>query len=100
MIQGTTATHVFQVDHDLRGAKVFVTYKQGDKIIEKTNDDIIIHADSLIVPLSQGDTMVFDDNKPIQMQIRYVRENGEASASQIMRTDIQSILKKEVISYE
>ena len=100
MIQGTTPTHVFYVNADLRGAKVYVTYKQGDRIIEKTNNDIIVHADSLIVPLNQGDTMIFDDNKPIKIQIRYVKKSGESSASQIMMTDIQSILKKGVISYE
>lgn len=100
MVRGTTPTHVFNVNVDLRECRVYVTYSQFNRIIvEKTNEDITINEDNIIVDLLQTETMRFDAKSPVKIQIRFIRENGEVSASEIMETEVKDILKRGVISY-
>lgn len=94
MIRGTTPTHLFHTNIDLTNAKIYVTYKQnGVTIIEKSNDDISIESDSIKVSLEQKDTLRFKAGLPVQMQIRYVKQNGSAGASNYMSTEVTDILK-------
>lgn len=101
MIRGTTALNIFNTNKDLRDAKVFVTYSQiGRTVIEKTNEDIIINADNIEVPLEQKDTLKLSAKYPLSIQIRYVRDNGVANASNIVQTNVDDVLKGGVINYE
>ncbi|MDV3427649.1 MAG: hypothetical protein LIR50_11615 [Bacillota bacterium] len=51
--RGSTPTNIFNLNFDLTDATVYVTYSQkGKVIIEKTNSDIIITEDSVVVPLT------------------------------------------------
>lgn len=101
MKQGTTSTNVFNTTEDLRGAKIFVTYTQrGRTVLEKTNKDIVVNENNITVPLFQSDTLRFVANMPIFIQIRCVKEDGTASASNIVETTIEKALKGGVIRYE
>lgn len=99
MRRGTTPTNTFSTDIDLRNFTVFVTYSQGKRtVIEKTNSDITINEDNIIVQLTQADTLALSDKAPVYMQIRAVDANGTAVASNIMRTTADAILKDGEIS--
>ena len=97
MRRGSTPTNTFDVDIDLRGATVFVTYGQGGRnIIEKTGEDVVINEHTLEVHLTQKETLEFIDGT-VEIQVRYVFPNGSADASNIMRTTAERILKDGVI---
>ncbi len=100
--RGTTPTHVWQdIDIDLTDARVYVTYSQGrgQKVLEKTNEDLTITKDSISVTLSQEDTLRFSPGE-VGIQIRYVLKGGTAGASSIFRTSAFVILKEGVITWQ
>lgn len=100
MRRGTTPVHVFNVDKDLRGAKVYLTYRQDYDIITKTNDELEISENAIAVVLTQADTLKFNTSKPVEVQIRFVTDGGTADASNIIQLNVEKILKGGIISYE
>lgn len=97
--RGSTPTNVFNVNVDLTGATVFVSYSQNNKVIvEKTGADVTIESDKITVELSQTDTLSFQNGRT-EIQIRYVMSDGTADASNIIAVDAQRILKDGVITY-
>ena len=97
--RGSTPTNVFNVNIDLTGATVFITYSQNNKVvIEKTGSDVTIESDKLTTTLSQTDTLALQSGRT-EIQIRYVMSNGTADASNIIVVDAQRILKDGVITY-
>lgn len=100
MRRGTTATNIFNTNENLIDTKVYVLYSQRGRIVlEKTNKDIVIEPDKITVPLSQSDTLKLSSEVPVHIQIRYVKSNGLAGASNIIEMMIEKILKGGVISY-
>ena len=58
--RGSTPTNVFNLNIDLTDARVYVTYMQkGKVIVEKSNENLDITSDSLVVSLTQEDTLKF-----------------------------------------
>lgn len=97
MRRGSTPTNTFDVDLDLRGATVFISYEQeGAVIIEKTGEDVDIGESQLSLTLSQEETLKFHPGK-VFIQIRYVFPNGAADASEIIQTTFERIIKDGVI---
>lgn len=97
MRRGSTPTNTFELDIDLRNATVFVSYEQdGTEILEKTGDDLTINEDSIVILLSQEDTLKFHPGK-VFIQIRYVFPTGAADASDIIQTTFERIIKDGVI---
>lgn len=103
--RGTTPTNVFNVNVDLRGATVFVTYAQRDCLtkistvkIEKTGTALTIDEDSVTCTLTQAETLELTEGQT-EIQIRYVNSSGMADASNIITVDTERILKDGVITY-
>ena len=97
--RGSTPINVFIVDRDLRNSKVFVTYSQdGSVIVEKTNDELTITEDQIIVNLSQTDTLNFHEGL-IDIQIRFIDDDGYTDASNILSARATRILKDGEIVY-
>ena len=97
--RGSTPTNIFNLNFDLTDATVYVTYSQkGKVIVEKTNQDLIITEDSVVVSLSQEDTLKFAVGD-VEVQLRYVKSDGTADASNIMTVSATKILKDGLISY-
>lgn len=96
MRRGTTPTHTFTTDVDLTGASVlYLTYKQNGRIkVEKTIDDVTINPESVQVTLTQKETLAFDDEGDVRIQIRARFPDGSAVASNIIKTTAQIILKE------
>lgn len=97
--RGSTPTNIFNVNIDLRGARVYITYKQNGIIVtEKTGGDVIITEHQLMTKLTQAETLLFKTG-PVRIQIRYVRPDGSADASNIIDTRAEEILKDGEIRY-
>lgn len=99
MRRGTTPTHEFVVDVDMTSATaIYITYKQREKVIlEKNIDDITVTDTKLMVTLTQEETLMFNINNIVEIQIRAKMDTGEAIASNIIKTSAQRILKEGVI---
>lgn len=103
MRRGSTPINVFFLDLDLSGATVYISYEQGKRVlVEKTNEDMTFSTDGdkfvITVTLTQEETLRFKSGE-ILIQCRYVTPTGEADASNIIRADIERILKDGVITY-
>ena len=96
MRRGTTPSHTFTTDIDLSDAEVvYVTYKQGSKVIlEKDKDGMDITSDSIVIELTQEDTLSFKMGQPVRVQIRARFPSGSAVASNIIQTTADEILKE------
>lgn len=100
MRRGTTPTHTFGTDIDLRTAEaIYITYEQGGKtVVEKTIEDMTIEEDSVAVTLTQEDTLAFEEKGgKVKIQIRAKFANGSVVASNIISTPAEEILKEGVI---
>lgn len=76
---------------------IYVTLKQDDQEITKTNDDIKIKDNNTIeMPLTQEDTLKFNDGTA-RIQIRATTLDDSAVASNIKAVIIGEILKEGVI---
>ena len=100
MRRGTTPTHVFNTDIDLSGAEViYVTYQQNGKtIIEKTRDSLEVTEDTVVVHLTQAETLLFSQGsnaQQVRVQIRAKWPgSGQAVASNVVQTTVKEILKE------
>lgn len=95
MLRGTTPTHTFQVDTDLTTASViYITYDQDEKpVVEKTGSDITATSSTLVVTLSQAETLRFRDGR-VRIQIRARFPDGSAIASNVITTTAEAVLKE------
>ena len=100
MRRGTTCKHTFRTNLDLTNATVFVSYQQGKSIIiEKTGNDLVVQARKITVNLTQEDTLSFAANMNVNIQIRYILEDGTADASNIVSISVQDVIKNGEIAY-
>ena len=99
MRRGTTPTNIFQTDTDLTEADViYISYEQdGNILFEKTGDDIEVSADELRVRLTQEETLQFNTEHRVRMQIRAKFGDGTAIASQVMTASVHEIIKGGII---
>lgn len=97
MVRGTTPIHTFGTETDLRGAKIYVTYKQDSTtIVEKTNNDLQVTENGIVVMLTQAETLRFKAGK-VKIQVRYVLPNGISDVSNTVETTVEEVLKEGVI---
>lgn len=95
MFRGTTPTHTFKTNINLTEARVFVTYVQdGRTILEKTGQDVSVTNNSVSVTLTQKETLAFKPSKRVNIQIRYVFQDGTAGASNVMNVEVSDVLKE------
>ena len=111
--RGTTPNQIFNVDIDLTDAEVlYLTYKQGNVIVlEKEKDDLTITKDKVTFRMTQKESLVFETNNPVKIQIRarfpdgievetegvITHPDGTAVKSNIVTTDTDYLLKEGVI---
>lgn len=96
--RGTTPQNTFAVPLDLTTCNViYITYSQyGATVFEIELPDIDVAADSLVVTLTQEQTLALKKG-PVSIQIRARYPNGTAVASDIINTTAEEILKDGVI---
>lgn len=97
-LRGSTPTHTWNnLEVNLKDARVYATYSQSGKVIvDKTNEDMTITEDSITVRLAQEDTLKFKVGV-VEIQFRYVFEDGTSGGSRIFKTNAEKILKEGVI---
>ena len=98
MIRGTTPTHIFQMPFSAETLKFTITYAQNDReIVKKTEEDCDVKGNAIMITLSQEDTLLFDEKKAVQVQLKTLDFEGNVKASNVMITTAGKILDEEVI---
>ena len=100
MKRGTTPTFALSlegIDYDMLDT-VYVTFKQDNRVITKTGDDVELDKDNQIinVSLTQSETLSFRQGY-VFIQLRAVTKGGNAVATDIVRINADGILKEGVI---
>ncbi len=100
MRQGTTPTHTFtDIPFSAKEiAKVRITYAQRGKIVvEKTEEDCKFDGNTIIVKLSQEETLKFDENAFLKIQAKILTTDGESHVSDEVTLTVSEALNKEVL---
>lgn len=95
MRRGTTPILTFDVPFAVDNVKALnIAFSQcGEVILEKELADCVIQETSLAVKLSQADTLKLKGWEYVDIQIRAVMQDDSATASDIIRTFVEDILK-------
>lgn len=98
-MRGTTPTHIFTLPFDTQAVKtVKVTYAHnGEIMLEKQTEDCTMQGNTVSVKLTQEETLLFDNNQLLQLQIRVLLYNGDALRSVIYHCHTGALLDDEVI---
>ena len=99
MIRGTTPTHTFNVPLSAENIKkVKITYEQdGVDILTKREGDCTIADGKVTVRLTQEETLKFDHEKLITIQIRVLSKNDDALSSYPFSVNAVECLDDEVL---
>lgn len=102
MIRFTTPTLVLEVESDLSGADVYVTFEQGrQRVLTKQNPTATVEegVTTLSIPLSQIETAGFCDTLPVSVQVNWITSDGIRAATEIATFRTFANLLDEVIIY-
>ena len=94
-------THVFDIhlneDALAHYDKIIVTLRSGSRIVEKTNEDLVIdlETDTVSVRLSQEETSILGEQTKLQMNIFY--EDGTRKATDIFQVRFIGNLHGEIM---
>lgn len=100
MRRATTPTHKYILPFETSEIKTLrVTYAQDCRIIveKKESDATYIDEKTIQVTLSQSETVKFDAEKPIKIQVRILTNDDKALASQIYTRPCEDVLNSEVL---
>lgn len=99
MIRGTTPEHIIKppVAASLIKSVRFTYEQDGNTVVEKTEADCTITDESISVRLTQDDTLRFEENKSVSVQIRILTTGGEVMASDIKSLTVKKTLNDEVL---
>jgi hypothetical protein len=103
MYRGTTPTIVFNVDtslnlQELEFEQIWVTFKSKIKELTYSKENLILEDGNIIkVIMPQEDTLLFNENV-VEAQLRFLLTSGQAFASNIVKLDVNRILKDGVIN--
>lgn len=67
MIRGTTPVVTLKLPMEIDFDTLYITFKQGDTVLEKTLDDVEIDGLDIVVPLTQTETLSFDSESPVRV---------------------------------
>lgn len=97
--RGTTPTHIFNTDVDLSNAvAIYVTYKQANTIVaEKNINEMTVTPESIVLTLTQEDTLNFMPMRNVLIQIRAKFPDGVAIKSKTISASVEDVLKEGVI---
>ena len=100
IFRATTPTHIYTLPIDTSMLKrIRVTYEQEDRtILEKTETDCELVGSEIRITLTQEETLLFDSDHRVKIQLRVLTNDGKALASEIVRKYARSCLNEEVLA--
>ena len=99
MIRGTTPEHVFTLPIDTGLVKkVRIIYCSSTRTLVKTEADCTMDGNTIRLRLTQEDTLSFNADSQVDIQLRVLTNNDEALASNILKISVRRLLEDEVMS--
>lgn len=95
--RGTNPVHNFKLPFYIGEDAFTVTYAQQGVKVRKTNADCTVSGDIITVRLEQEDTLKFDTNYAVKIQIKIKDADGNVKSSKIVVTTVEDILDEEVL---
>ena len=94
-IRGTTPVITFNLPFDVSTIKnCEVYFSQNDVLlITKTMSECVLDGKILVTTLTQADTLSFDEDEKLQIQVRFVFTDGTVDATEIIKGRVGKILK-------
>lgn len=75
-----------------------VTFEQkGETKVERTLEGCEVKGEKLLVTLTQEETLGFDIDDLVRMQVKFIDFDGNVSASQIIQKSCFEILNEEIL---
>lgn len=100
MIRGTTPRHEFTLPFDTAVIKcIEIVYNQDgvNRVIKKT-EDCMMDNKTVVVRLTQEETLRFHEGNCVEVQIRVMTTAGDVMASHVMRVRCEDCLSDEVLA--
>lgn len=99
MYRGTTPTHQYRINIDPSVIKTIkITYVQNDaEILVKRTEDCTIVGNTVMVKLTQEETLMFNSDYFVKIQMRILTTDGSALASAPIITTVGICLDEEVL---
>lgn len=94
-IRGTTPTYVFSLPFNVSTlANCEIYFSQEDELlITKELADCDASGTTLSVTLTQADTLLFSDEERLQIQARFLYNDGTVEATSVSKKRVGQILK-------
>lgn len=95
MIRGTTPTLTFTLPFNTSIIDVlYITFSQKDQeVFTLEKSDCILSDNVITAKLTQNQTLAFNHNSLVEIQIRVLTNDGDSLASDTIRTGVEKILK-------
>lgn len=100
MRRGTTPTHTFTLPFDTELIKsAQVVYSQGGNIVlKKKTEDLTLAGKTITYKMKQEESLAFDSNTNVDIQVRVLLDDGDAFASDIKSVYAAQCLDDEVLA--
>lgn len=99
-IRGTTPTVTFNLPFNVNTIQnLEVYFSQNDELlVTKGYNDCVLSGNTLSVTLKQRDTLQFNDEEKLQMQIRFRFTDDSVDATKVIKGKVEELLSDNVIS--
>lgn len=97
------STPTIEIESDISFAEfteIWVSFKQNNVILRKTKSEIEINETIIKVRLSQEETAMFKSDEIVEVQIRWLSDNGSASGTNVVPIVFGRVLEDEVIKVD
>lgn len=101
MYRATTPTHIFTLPFDtslLKEIRVTYATEGKDIILQKTEADCTLDGSDIKIELTQEETLLFEAQNRVLIQLRVLTTDGKVMASEIWRRFALECLDEEVLS--
>ena len=101
MYRGTTPTLKFKLDIDIsRITDLIVSFSQGGEVLlSKEKSEVLFEPEtnSILVALTQEETLSFESNKDLHIQIKLKTDNNKVSSSKYINTYVNETLEETIL---
>lgn len=99
MIQGTTPTHTFNLPFTTDTISALrIAYEQSGKVVlTKETNDVETTSKTITVKLTQEETLKFDANVPVRIQLHVRMEDDTTMASVVETVPVYILLDRRVL---
>lgn len=102
MIRGTTPTFTLTLNDNTidltQASNVYATFKQGDKVLTKSGEDLTVTAKTVEVYLNQEESLSFLAGSKVAIQLNWTYAQGQRACSTIATVDINNNLIGSVLA--